>query len=86
MRAYSRVVNTKSKGINTVCTSSHKDERQRETDRETETYSGAKKVFSQPPIVQVLPLKKMTEACTFHHRNTSTMTDKIRKKIQKITL
>ncbi len=26
-------------------------------------YSGAKKLFSQPPIVQVLPLKKMREAC-----------------------
>ncbi len=39
-----------------------------------------KKVFSQPPIVQVLPLKKMREACTFHHRYTSTMRDKIRKK------
>jgi len=26
-----------------------------------------KKVFSQPPIVQVLPLKKMREACNFHH-------------------
>ncbi len=38
-----------------------------------------KKVFSQPPIVQVLPLKKMREACTFHHRYTSTMRDKIRK-------
>ena len=37
-----------------------------------------KKVFSQPPIVQVLPLKKMREACNFHHRYTSTMTDKIR--------
>ncbi len=45
-----------------------------------------KKVFSQPPIVQVLPLKKMREACNFHHRYTSTMRDKIRKKIQKITL
>ncbi len=44
-----------------------------------------KKVFSQPPIVQVLPLKKMREACNFHHRFTSTMRDKIRKKIQKIT-
>ncbi len=32
-----------------------------------------KKVFSQPPIVQVLPLKKMREACNFHHRYTSTM-------------
>ncbi len=39
-----------------------------------------KKVFSQSPIVQVLPLKKMREACNFHHRYTSTMRDKIRKK------
>uniref|UniRef100_A0A8C7LC33 Annexin n=1 Tax=Oncorhynchus kisutch TaxID=8019 RepID=A0A8C7LC33_ONCKI len=39
-----------------------------------------KKVFSQPPIVQVLPLKKMREACNFHHRYTSTMTDKMRRK------
>ncbi len=38
-----------------------------------------KKVFSQPPIVQVLPLKKMIEACNFHHRYTSTMRDEIRK-------
>ncbi len=38
-----------------------------------------KKVFSQPPIGQVLPLKKMREACHFHHRYTSTMRDKIRK-------
>jgi hypothetical protein len=45
-----------------------------------------KKVFSQPPIVQVLPLKKMREDCNFHHRYTSTMTDKMRKKIPKITL
>ncbi len=49
-----------------------------------------KKVFSQPPIVQVLPLKMMREACNFHHRYTSTMRDKIRNntkiKIQKITL
>ncbi len=35
-----------------------------------------KKVFSQPPIVQVLPLKKMREACNFHH--SSTMRDKIK--------
>uniref|UniRef100_A0A4W5MC51 Annexin n=1 Tax=Hucho hucho TaxID=62062 RepID=A0A4W5MC51_9TELE len=35
---------------------------------------------SQPPIVQVLSLKKMREACNFHHRYTSTMTDKMRKK------
>ncbi len=39
-----------------------------------------KKVFSQPPIVQVLALKKMREACNFHHRYTSTMRDKIRTK------
>ncbi len=39
-----------------------------------------KQVFSQPSIVQVLPLKKMREACNFHHRYTSTMRDKIRKK------
>ncbi len=39
-----------------------------------------KQVFSQPPIVQVLPLKNMREACNFHHRYTSTMRDKIRKK------
>ncbi len=39
-----------------------------------------KKVFSQPPIVQVLPLKKMKEACNLHHRYTSTMRDKIREK------
>ena len=38
-----------------------------------------KKVFSQPPIVQVLLLKKMREACNFHHRYTSTMRDKMRK-------
>jgi hypothetical protein len=44
------------------------------------------KVFSQPPIVQVLALRKMREACNFHHRYTSNMTDKIRKKIQRITL
>ncbi len=34
-----------------------------------------KKVFSQPPIVQVLPLKKMREACNCYHRYTSTMRD-----------
>ncbi len=39
-----------------------------------------KKVFSQPPIVQVLPLKKMRGACNCHHRYTSTMRDKIRNK------
>ncbi len=39
-----------------------------------------KKVFSQPPILQVLPLKKMREACNFHHRYTSTMRDKIKNK------
>jgi hypothetical protein len=41
-----------------------------------------KNIFSQPPIVQVLPLKKMREACNFHHRYTSTMTDKMRKKTE----
>ncbi len=45
-----------------------------------------KKVFSQPPIVQVLPLKKMREACNFHHRYTSTMRQNKKKKIQKIPL
>ncbi len=45
-----------------------------------------KKVFSQPPIVQVLPLKKMREACNLHHRYTSTMRDKIRKQNPEITL
>jgi hypothetical protein len=39
-----------------------------------------KKVFSQPPIGQVLPLKNMREACNFHHRYTSTMTDKMKGK------
>ncbi len=39
-----------------------------------------KEVFSQPPFVHVLPLKKMREACNFHHRYTSTMRDKIRTK------
>ena len=38
-----------------------------------------KKVFSQPPVVPVLPLKKMRVACNFHHGYTSTMTDKMRK-------
>jgi len=38
------------------------------------------KVFSQPPIVQVLPLKKRREACNLHHGYTSTMKDKIRRK------
>ena len=38
------------------------------------------KLFSQPPIVQVLPLKNIRDACNFHHRSTSTMTDKMREK------
>ena len=29
-------------------------------------YTVGQKVFSQPPIVQLLPLKKMREACNFH--------------------
>lgn len=37
-----------------------------------------KKVFSQPAVVQVLPLKTMRDACNFHHRCTSTMRDKMR--------
>ena len=41
------------------------------------TIQWGKKVFSQPPIVQVLPLKNMREACNIHHRYTSTMADKI---------
>ncbi len=48
------------------------------TDTTTQIQWG-KKVFSQPPIVQVLPLKNMREACNFNHRYTSTMRDKIRK-------
>ncbi len=47
--------------------------------REINYIQWGKKVFSQPRIVQVLPLKKMREACNFHHRYTSTMRDKIRK-------
>lgn len=34
-----------------------------------------KKVFRQPPIVQVLPLKNMREACHFHHRYTSNLSE-----------
>ncbi len=48
--------------------------------QQTDNIQWGKKVFSQPPIVQVLPLKKMREACNFHHRYTSTMRDKIRKR------
>uniref|UniRef100_A0A8C6MIP9 C2H2-type domain-containing protein n=1 Tax=Nothobranchius furzeri TaxID=105023 RepID=A0A8C6MIP9_NOTFU len=36
-----------------------------------------KKVFSQPPIVQVLPLKMMTEVSNLHHRYTSTVRDRM---------
>ncbi len=46
----------------------------------TSNVQWGKKVFSQPLIVQVLPLKKMREPCNFHHMYTSTMRDKIRKK------
>ncbi len=45
-------------------------------------YSGAKSI-SQPPIVQVLPLKKMREACNFHHRYTSNYERQIRKTISR---
>uniref|UniRef100_A0A3B4B872 Immunoglobulin V-set domain-containing protein n=1 Tax=Periophthalmus magnuspinnatus TaxID=409849 RepID=A0A3B4B872_9GOBI len=34
-------------------------------------------VFIQPRIVQVLPLKKMREACNFHYSFTSTMRDRM---------
>ena len=44
-------------------------------------YSGAKQYLVSHQFVEVLPLKKMREACNFHHRYTSTMTDKMRKKI-----
>ena len=47
------------------------------------SYSGAKKKFSQPSIVQVVPLEKIREACNFHHRYASTMSYKMRKKNQK---
>lgn len=43
-------------------------------------YMMYKKVFSQQPIVQLLPLKKIREACNFLHRCTSSMRDKMRKK------
>ncbi len=42
-----------------------------------------KKVFSQPPIVQVLPLKKMREACNFHNRYTSTERQNKKRKSRK---
>jgi len=41
------------------------------------------KVFSQPLIVEVLLLRMMREVCNFHHRYTSTMRDKMRKKSRK---
>lgn len=37
------------------------------------------KVFSQPPIVQVLPLKEMRQGSNFHHKCSSTMRDKMKK-------
>ncbi len=46
-----------------------------EIPRLSQIYTVGQKSISQPPIVQVLP-----EACNFHHRYTSTMRDKIRKK------
>lgn len=45
-----------------------------------------KKEFSQTPIVQDFPLKKMREACHFHHRYTSTTRDRMGERIQEITL
>jgi len=44
------------------------------------------KVFSQPLIVHVLLHRIMREVCNFHHMYTSTMRDKMRKKIKEITL
>ncbi|CDQ88935.1 unnamed protein product [Oncorhynchus mykiss] len=44
-----------------------------------------KKVFSQPPIVQVLPLKKMKEACNFHHSHTPNSTMAKTKELSKDT-
>ena len=40
-------------------------------------FTVGQKFFSQPPIVQLLPLKKMREACNIHHRYTSTMRDQM---------
>lgn len=49
--------------------------------------NGAKKGFSEPPIVQVLLLKKITEVCHFHHRYTPTVRERMwGKKLQEITL
>ena len=42
-----------------------------------------KKVWSLPPIVQVGTLKKMREACNFHHSYALTMRDKMREKKSK---
>jgi len=44
------------------------------------------KVFSQPLIMQVLLLRMMREVYNIHLRYTLTMRDKMRKKIQEITL
>lgn len=33
-------------------------------------YTGAKKYFGQPPMVQVVHLNKMREVCNFHYRHT----------------
>lgn len=38
-----------------------------------------KKVFGQPPIVQLVPLTEMREVCNFHHRYTSSVRDRIKK-------
>lgn len=37
------------------------------------------KVYSGLPIVQVIPTKRMREACHFHESYSSTMRDKMRK-------
>ena len=63
-----------------TCSDRHTHVGYMHTRQHAHTYSGAKKYLVSHP------LKIMREACNFHHRYTSTMTDKMRKKIQKITL
>lgn len=43
-------------------------------------YTVRQKSFSQPPIVQVIAVKKMRDSCHCHHRYTSTMRHIMRKK------
>ncbi len=48
--------------------------------RKQNKYSGAKKYLVSHQLCKFSHLKKMREACNLHHRYTSTMRDKIRKK------